>query len=120
MDGFEFDLAMVMLSYSTIPEDFDITDDRHLRNLDMQSVTSLNGARVTDTIQRLVPQMQVIRNAKKETCLGTAALEYFRFTSTNGSEQFSMQKIKMGCSQYKISYFDSRSKFHTCELFRSL
>jgi poly(A) polymerase Pap1 len=59
MDGFEFDLAMVILAYSTIPEDFDITDDRHLRNLDTQSVTSLNGARVTDTIQKLVPQMQV-------------------------------------------------------------
>ena len=63
MDGFEFDLAMVMLACSTIPEDFDITDDRHLRNLDTQSVTSLNGARVTDTIQRVVPTMRTLKFA---------------------------------------------------------
>eukprot|EP00961_Rhodomonas_salina_P142065 1912999-Rhodomonas_salina.3 len=51
MDEFEFDLAMARLSYNQIPDDFDVTDDRHLKNVDQQSVTSLNGVRVTDTIQ---------------------------------------------------------------------
>lgn len=51
MDEFEFDLAMARLPYNQIPEDFDVTDDRHLKNVDQQSVTSLNGVRVTDTIQ---------------------------------------------------------------------
>ena len=51
MDGFEFDLAMARLGgLSCLPEDFDVTDDRYLKLVgggDMQSITSLNGVRVT-------------------------------------------------------------------------
>ncbi|EKX37771.1 hypothetical protein GUITHDRAFT_158559 [Guillardia theta CCMP2712] len=61
MDEFEFDLAMARLSYATIPEDFDVTDDKHLKNVDQQSVTSLNGVRVTDTIRSLVPTMKTLK-----------------------------------------------------------
>ena len=43
MDAFEFDLAMACLPLTAIPDDFDITDDKNLRNVDPQSVTSLNG-----------------------------------------------------------------------------
>lgn len=63
MDDFEFDLAMARLPMNTIPDDFDITDDKNLKNVDQQSVTSLNGVRVTDTIMTLVPTMATLKFA---------------------------------------------------------
>ena len=64
MDGFEFDLAMaVFKSLNTLPEEFDVTHDMHLKHVagDMQSITSLNGVRVTDTIRNLVPTMETLK-----------------------------------------------------------
>jgi poly(A) polymerase Pap1 len=57
MDGFEFDLAMARFEgLSHLPEDFDVTDDRYLKHVahgDMQSITSLNGVRVTGKLNCL-------------------------------------------------------------------
>lgn len=64
MDDFEFDLAMARLEgLSALPEEFDVTDDRYLRHIgsDSQSITSLNGVRVTDTIRNLVPTMETLK-----------------------------------------------------------
>jgi len=64
MDDFEFDLAMARLEgLSQLPEDFDVTDDRHLKHVgdDARSITSLNGVRVTDTIRNLVPTMDTLK-----------------------------------------------------------
>jgi poly(A) polymerase len=64
MDGFEFDLAMaVFKSLPILPEEFDVTHDMHLKHVagDMQSITSLNGVRVTDTIRNLVPTMETLK-----------------------------------------------------------
>ena len=52
---------MAVLPCNQLPEDLDVTDDRHLRGVDTQSVTSLNGVRVTDTIQNLVPTMKTLK-----------------------------------------------------------
>ncbi|EKX37654.1 hypothetical protein GUITHDRAFT_41551, partial [Guillardia theta CCMP2712] len=57
MDDFEFKLSMARLNYATLPEDFDVTDDKHLKNVDPESVASLNSVRVTDTIRSLVPNL---------------------------------------------------------------
>ena len=64
MDDFEFDLAMARLEgLSALPEEFDVTDDRYLKHIgsDSQSITSLNGVRVTDTIRNLVPTMETLK-----------------------------------------------------------
>ncbi len=65
MDGFEFDLAMaVFKSLPILPEEFDVTHDMHLKHVagdDKQSITSLNGVRVTDTIRNLVPTMETLK-----------------------------------------------------------
>ena len=64
MDDFEFDLAMARIEgLSALPEEFDVTDDRYLKHVgtDMQSITSLNGVRVTDTIRNLVPTMDTLK-----------------------------------------------------------
>ena len=41
--------------------DFNVTDDATLKGVDQQSVTSLNGVRVTDTIMSLVPTMATLK-----------------------------------------------------------
>ena len=42
-DGIELDMLFARLSYSTIPDDLDLRDDRILQNLDEKSVRSING-----------------------------------------------------------------------------
>ncbi|GLD92139.1 hypothetical protein PINS_up000672 [Pythium insidiosum] len=53
--GFAVDLLFVALSMDSIPSDLNILDDQLLRDLDEQSVRSLNGVRVTERIIQLVP-----------------------------------------------------------------
>eukprot|EP00823_Brevimastigomonas_motovehiculus_P004058 TRINITY_DN2597_c3_g1_i1.p1 TRINITY_DN2597_c3_g1~~TRINITY_DN2597_c3_g1_i1.p1 ORF type:complete len:761 (+),score=244.43 TRINITY_DN2597_c3_g1_i1:46-2283(+) len=56
-DGIDFDLVYAQLAYPTIPDNFNIFDDSILKDIDPKSVLSLNGARVTDMILSLVPNV---------------------------------------------------------------
>eukprot|EP00301_Raphidiophrys_heterophryoidea_P003698 c11658_g3_i2.p1 GENE.c11658_g3_i2~~c11658_g3_i2.p1 ORF type:complete len:429 (-),score=69.57 c11658_g3_i2:621-1868(-) len=61
--GVPIDLVFARMSDVCIPENFDILDNRHMRNLDDFSIRSLNGCRVTDRILRLVPNVPSFRIA---------------------------------------------------------
>ena len=81
ISGIPIDLTMARLALSSIPDDLTLQDDNILRNLDDRCVRSLNGAphislhlatmvltriqgsRVTDEILRLVPNVDVFRDA---------------------------------------------------------
>lgn len=79
ISGIPIDLLMARLALSSIPDDLTLQDDNLLRNLDERCVRSLGGvadiflscvlyltglgSRVTDEILRLVPNVQVFRDA---------------------------------------------------------
>ena len=80
ISGIPIDLTMARLMLSTIPDDLTLEDDNLLRGLDERCVRSLNGlwlyqsaypscthyglgSRVTDEILRLVPKVDVFRDA---------------------------------------------------------
>nr|KAG5704241.1 hypothetical protein BaRGS_012529 [Batillaria attramentaria] len=60
-DGIELDMLFARLALPTIPEDIDLRQETHLKNLDEKSVRSLNGCRVTDEILHLVPNKENFR-----------------------------------------------------------
>jgi len=60
-NGVELDLLFCQLPQSTISPKFSIFDSSNLRNMDQKSVRSLNGARVTDMILELVPNVDTFR-----------------------------------------------------------
>ncbi|XP_029407061.2 poly(A) polymerase type 3 [Bactrocera dorsalis] len=60
-DDIEIDLLFASLSLKEIPDDFSLSDNNLLRNLDPRSVRSLNGCRVTDEILQLVPNVENFR-----------------------------------------------------------
>lgn len=62
-DGIEIDLLFARLALKEIPDNFDLSDDILLKNLDPRCVRSLNGCRVTDEILRLVPNIENFRLA---------------------------------------------------------
>lgn len=57
----EIDLLCAPLQVSRIPDNFDIHDDRILRNVDDPTQRSVNGVRVTDAILNLVPSIDNFR-----------------------------------------------------------
>ncbi|KAK4057582.1 polynucleotide adenylyltransferase [Microbotryomycetes sp. JL221] len=63
ISGVEIDLLFARLNLSSIADDLSLRDDGLLRNLDERCVRSMNGSRVTDEILRLVPDVQVFREA---------------------------------------------------------
>lgn len=52
------DLLFSRLALATIPTELNLLDITLLKNLDPQSVRSLNGCRVTDAILSLVPKKE--------------------------------------------------------------
>lgn len=62
-NGIEVDLVFARLLEKTIPEDIDLSNDRYLKHLDSKYVLSLNGARVTEAIMQLVPNLRTFQEA---------------------------------------------------------
>lgn len=63
LHGIAVDLLYARLALTSIPETLDLQADSVLRNLDEESVRSLNGCRVTDAMLRLVPNVATFRLA---------------------------------------------------------
>jgi poly(A) polymerase len=61
--GIEIDLLFARMALPSISPDLELRDDTLLKNLDEVCVRSLGGSRVTDEILRLVPNVQVFRDA---------------------------------------------------------
>ena len=57
------DLLFSRLALASIPDNLNLLDITLLKNLDPQSVRSLNGCRVTDAILSLVPRQDSFRTA---------------------------------------------------------
>lgn len=58
-----FDLVYVPLASEHVSSNLDINDISIIRNVSQDSVTSINGRRVTDKILQIVPNVQVFRTA---------------------------------------------------------
>lgn len=61
--GIQIDLIFARLALPSVPEDLDLSDHSLLKNIDERCVRSLNGSRVTDSILRLVPDIEAFRTA---------------------------------------------------------
>lgn len=57
----EIDLVFARLPLQCIPDNMDLRDDSHLKNVDIRCIRSLNGCRVTDEILHLVPNRNNFR-----------------------------------------------------------
>ncbi|KAJ6600283.1 Poly(A) polymerase central domain-containing protein [Mycena vulgaris] len=63
ISGIPVNFPIARLALSSIPDGMSLRDDTLLRNIDDRSVRSLGGARSTDEILRLVPNVQVFRDS---------------------------------------------------------
>jgi poly(A) polymerase len=61
MDNFDIDLIYAQVQLPTINSNFNMFDNTNLLSIDIKSVLSLNGARVTDMILTLVPNIENFR-----------------------------------------------------------
>ncbi|KAF8343731.1 poly-A polymerase [Amanita rubescens] len=82
IEGVPIDFLMARLALSSIPDDLSLQDDNLLRNLDERCIRSLNGSRVTDEILRLVPNVQVFRDALR--CIKLWAQRRAIYSNVNG------------------------------------
>ncbi|KAF8732578.1 hypothetical protein AX14_004185 [Amanita brunnescens Koide BX004] len=82
IEGIPIDFLMARLALSSIPDDLSLQDDNLLRNLDERCIRSLNGSRVTDEILRLVPNVQVFRDALR--CIKLWAQRRAIYSNVNG------------------------------------
>lgn len=82
ISGIPIDLTMARLAISSIPDDLSLQDDNLLRNLDERCIRSLNGSRVTDEILRLVPNVEVFRDALR--CIKLWAQKKAIYSNVNG------------------------------------
>ncbi|KAI0331301.1 polymerase [Cubamyces sp. BRFM 1775] len=82
ISGIPIDLLFAQLSLPSIPEDLDLQDDNLLKNLDDKSVRSLNGSRVINEILRLVPNVDVFRDALR--CIKLWAQRRAIYSNVNG------------------------------------
>lgn len=79
-DGIEIDLLFARLALKEIPDNFDLSDDLLLKNLDPRCVRSLNGCRVTDEILRLVPDIENFRLALRTIKLWAKSKHLYSIT----------------------------------------
>jgi hypothetical protein len=92
--GIDMDVLFARLALAHVPETLTLTDDSLLRNMDEQSVLSLNGCRVAESILALVPDVDNFRLALRYQGLGQAARDLlqrvgllcWRFVSAAGGE----------------------------------
>lgn len=65
LDGVEFDIVFASVPLDELPheEDFSIVDNSILIGMDQKTLKAINGARVTDMILKLVPDVDVFRHA---------------------------------------------------------
>ncbi|KAF9478663.1 Poly(A) polymerase [Pholiota conissans] len=82
ISGIPIDFLMARLALSSIPDNLSLKDDNLLRSLDERCVRSLNGSRVIDEILRLVPNVQVFRDALR--CIKLWAQKRAIYSNVNG------------------------------------
>ncbi|CAK5270759.1 unnamed protein product [Mycena citricolor] len=63
ISGISMDLLCASLNMSSIPDELSLNDNNLLKTLDESVVRSVNGTRLTDELLRLVPNVQVFRDA---------------------------------------------------------
>lgn len=66
--GVELDILFARLALREVPDTQELFDDQLLRNLDQESVRSLNGCRVAEQLLKLVPR-------QKEFCVALRAIK---------------------------------------------
>ncbi|KAJ7132442.1 Poly(A) polymerase central domain-containing protein [Mycena epipterygia] len=76
------DLLIAPIGLSSIPEDLSLKDNNVLKNLDESVVRSVNGTRLTDELLRLVPNVQVFRDALR--CVKLWAQRKAIYSNVNG------------------------------------